>query len=122
MSESECPTCEGARLRKEILSIKVGDKNINELTDMSINQIKSYLNNLELTKTEAMIADMILKEIDKRLRSARLWIRIFNIIKKCRNIIRRRSTKNSFSNSNWFRFNRSIIYIRRTKYRTSSER
>ena len=64
MSESECPTCEGARLRKEILSIKIGDKNINELTDMSIIQIKSYLNNLELTKTEAMIADMILKEID----------------------------------------------------------
>ena len=67
MSESECPTCKGARLRKEILSIKIGDKNINELTDMSIIQIKSYLNNLELTKTEAMIADMILKEIDKRL-------------------------------------------------------
>ena len=67
MSESECPTCKGARLRKEILSIKIGDKNINELTDMSINQIKTYLNNLELTKTEAMIADMILKEIDKRL-------------------------------------------------------
>src|SRR5699024_9228438 len=35
MSESECPTCKGARLRKEILSIKIGDKNINELTDMS---------------------------------------------------------------------------------------
>lgn len=34
---------------------------------MSINKIKDFLNNLELTKTQAMIADMILKEIDKRL-------------------------------------------------------
>ena len=67
MSNSECPACKGARLRPDILSIKIGDKNINDLTDMSINKIKDFLNNLELTKTQAMIADMILKEIDKRL-------------------------------------------------------
>ena len=67
MSNSECPACKGARLRPEILSIKIGDKNINDLTDMYINKIKDFLNNLELTKTQAMIADMILKEIDKRL-------------------------------------------------------
>ena len=67
MSNSECPACKGARLRPEILSIKIGDKNINDLTDMSINKIKDFLNNLELTKTQAMIADVILKEIDKRL-------------------------------------------------------
>ncbi len=67
MSESPCPICNGARLKKEILSIKIGDKNINELTEMSIRKIKAYLNNLQLNKTEAMIADMILKEIDKRL-------------------------------------------------------
>ena len=42
MSNSECPTCKGARLRKEILSIKIGEKNINELTEMSIKQIKSF--------------------------------------------------------------------------------
>ena len=67
MSNSECPACKGARLKPEILSIKIGNKNINDLTDMSINKIKDFLNNLELTKTQAMIADMILKEIDKRL-------------------------------------------------------
>ena len=67
MSESPCHVCNGARLRKEILSIKVGDKNINELTEMSIRKIKEYLNNLQLNKTEAMIAEMILKEIDIRL-------------------------------------------------------
>ena len=67
MSNSHCPTCNGARLKDEILSIKIGTKNINELTDMSINKIKEYLNKLKLTKQKAMIADMILKEIDVRL-------------------------------------------------------
>ena len=67
MSNSECPTCKGARLKKEILSIKVGDKNINELTEMSMNKIQEYLRNLDLSKTDKMIAEMILTEIDKRL-------------------------------------------------------
>ena len=67
MSNSDCPTCNGARLKREVLSIKVGDKNINELTAMSIDKIQSYLRNLELTKTEKLIAEMILTEIDKRL-------------------------------------------------------
>lgn len=67
MSNSHCPTCNGARLKDEILSIKIGTKNINELTDMSINGMKDYLKNLKLTKQKAMIAEMILKEIDVRL-------------------------------------------------------
>lgn len=67
MSNSHCPTCNGARLKDEILSIKIGTKNINELTDMSINKMKEYLNKLKLTKQKAMIAEMILKEIDVRL-------------------------------------------------------
>ncbi len=67
MTNSPCYACHGARLRPEILSIKVGDKNINELTAMSINQIKDYLDNLQLNKTEAMISDLILKEIHQRL-------------------------------------------------------
>ena len=67
MTNSECPACHGARLKKEILSIKVGSKNINELTEMSILKIKDYLNNLKLNKTQAMISELILKEIDQRL-------------------------------------------------------
>lgn len=67
MSNSNCPTCNGARLKKEILSIKIGEKNINELTQMSIDKIKSFLENLQLNKTEALISDMILKEINQRL-------------------------------------------------------
>ncbi len=67
MSNSHCPECNGARLKKESLSVKVGDKNINELTDMSIDKIKSYLNSLELSKKDKMIADQIFKELNKRL-------------------------------------------------------
>ncbi len=67
MSESECHVCHGARLRKEILSVKVGDKNINELTDMPINKIRDYLNSLTLTNQERLIGEQIFKEIDKRL-------------------------------------------------------
>ena len=67
MSNSDCPVCKGARLKKEILSIKVGDKNINELTELSIDKIQKYLRELELSETEKMIADLILIEIDKRL-------------------------------------------------------
>jgi excinuclease ABC subunit A len=67
MSESDCPTCGGARLSKNSLSVKVGDKNINELTDMSIDKIKDYLNSLSLSKKDSIIADQILKELNKRL-------------------------------------------------------
>ena len=67
MSNSPCNTCHGARLKKEVLSIKVGDKNINELTEMPINKIKDYLESLKLTKTEQMIADLIFRELKQRL-------------------------------------------------------
>ena len=67
MSESPCEMCHGARLKKESLAVRVGDKNINELTDMPINKIKEYLNSLELNNKDKMIADQIFKELNKRL-------------------------------------------------------
>ena len=67
MTNSNCHTCNGARLKKEILCIKIGDKNINEITDMSIKAMKEFLDNLKLTKKEMIIADLILKEIHARL-------------------------------------------------------
>ncbi len=67
MSNSPCHSCNGARLKPEILSIKVGNKNINELTEMSIDKIKDYLQNLKLNKTQSMISELILKEINQRL-------------------------------------------------------
>ena len=67
MSESECPECHGARLKPEVLAVRVGDKNIKELTDMSVVHIKEYINSLELSEKDALIADQIMKELNKRL-------------------------------------------------------
>ena len=67
MSNSDCPECHGSRLSKNSLAVKVGTKNIKELTDMQITAIKDYLNSLKLTKKEEMIADQILKELNTRL-------------------------------------------------------
>ena len=67
MSESPCLACHGERLRKESLAVKIGDKNIKELTDMSIDKIKDYINSIELTSTQAMIAEQIITELNKRL-------------------------------------------------------
>ena len=67
MSNMHCDECNGARLKKEILSIRIGEKNINEMTDISIRQLQKFLQKLELTQSQKIIADMILKEIDARL-------------------------------------------------------
>ena len=67
MSESDCPTCKGARLKPESLAVKVGRKNIQELTNMPVNEIKNYLNNLKLSKKDLLISDQIMKELNKRL-------------------------------------------------------
>ena len=67
MSELPCDECNGARLKKEILLIKVGGININEMTDLSVKSLQEFLRKLELTDSQKMIAEMILKEIDARL-------------------------------------------------------
>ena len=67
MTNSHCTECNGARLNKTSLAVRVKDKNINELTEMSITKIKEYLESLELSKKDAFIAEPILKELSKRL-------------------------------------------------------
>ncbi len=67
MSDSDCPECHGSRLNKNSLAVKVGSKNIQELTDMQITGIKDYINSLELSKKEEMIAQQIIKELNTRL-------------------------------------------------------
>ena len=64
MSNSDCTECNGTRLKKESLSVKVGDKNIHELTNMSINKIKEHINSLKLKRQEEIISDQIIKELN----------------------------------------------------------
>ncbi|HCS87884.1 MAG TPA: excinuclease ABC subunit UvrA, partial [Bacteroidales bacterium] len=67
--EVECPECHGARLSKEALSYKFGDKNIAELADMDITDLMAYLDKVEplLTEKQKVIAHEILREIHGRL-------------------------------------------------------
>lgn len=62
-----CPECDGARLKKESLSVKVGRFSINEITSLSIKQTKKFFYDLKLSKREQYIAKQILKEINQRL-------------------------------------------------------
>ena len=67
MTEIKCPVCKGRRLKPEILAVTVGGKNISEVTEMSITEIKEFFDNLKLSEKESMIADRILKEINARI-------------------------------------------------------
>ena len=67
MSERICPSCNGARLKPEVLAVKVGGKNINETTNMSIKDSREFIDKLELSPTHKMIGAQILKEIQARL-------------------------------------------------------
>ena len=67
ITQLPCPTCGGKRLKKEALSVYVGGKNISELCDLSVSDLYDFFDNLALTPTEHLIADVILKEIKARL-------------------------------------------------------
>ncbi|MBO7377442.1 MAG: excinuclease ABC subunit UvrA [Clostridia bacterium] len=62
-----CATCHGLRLKKEALSVTVGDKNIAQICDMAVVNLYDFIENLSLTETERMIAQLIIKEIKARL-------------------------------------------------------
>ncbi len=67
MSEDTCPECLGKRLNTSALSIKIDDKSIADVCDMSISKIYSFIKDLKLTKTEKLIAESIINEICSRL-------------------------------------------------------
>ena len=62
-----CPVCEGKRLRKEALYVKVGGKNISELSDMCVSELADWFDKLSLGETEQKIAKRLLTEIRSRL-------------------------------------------------------
>ncbi len=68
MSMRPCPECEGARLRKESLAVKVGDMNIGALSKLSISASDQFFRSLKMTATQKKIAKQILKELRERLK------------------------------------------------------
>ncbi|MFC5370137.1 excinuclease ABC subunit UvrA [Arcanobacterium bovis] len=67
MRDIPCKTCGGARLKAEVLAVRVGSANISELTNMPISESLDYVRNLELGQREHKIAEQILREILERL-------------------------------------------------------
>ncbi|HAR62109.1 MAG: excinuclease ABC subunit UvrA [Candidatus Margulisiibacteriota bacterium] len=67
MSEKDCPTCSGRKLKPEILAVTVQSKNISEFTSLSIKGASRFLVSLKLTEREEIIARHVLKEIKERL-------------------------------------------------------
>jgi excinuclease ABC subunit A len=67
MSFRPCPVCGGARLKPEVLAVTVGALNIHEFTRMSVQRAIEFVDGLELSRTEQLIGERILKEIRERL-------------------------------------------------------
>ena len=67
MVEYQCDTCHGARLKDEVLSVKVDGKNIYEVTCMSIKELLKKYKDLKLSEEQRQIANLVLKEINDRL-------------------------------------------------------
>jgi excinuclease ABC subunit A len=68
MNMAPCPDCAGIRLKKEVLSVKVGGRSIAEVTHLYVKEALSFLSNLELPPRSQKIAQGILKEIEERLK------------------------------------------------------
>ena len=68
MRITPCKTCKGQRLKKEALAVTVGDKNIYEITSLSIEKLQEFMEKLTLTKQQELIGKQILKEIRARIR------------------------------------------------------
>lgn len=68
MSSTPCPSCNGTRLKPEVLHILVGGKNISEVTASPVHEELEFFENLILTKRESIIASQVLKEIIERLK------------------------------------------------------
>ena len=67
MSDENCPSCKGERLKKESLSVTVGGLNISELTHLSVLDALDFFEKLKLTEREKLIGERIIKEIKERL-------------------------------------------------------
>jgi excinuclease ABC subunit A len=62
-----CPACKGARLRPASLAVTVGDKNIHEVGELSINDCAAFFHTVELSERDRMIAERVFKEVGERL-------------------------------------------------------
>ncbi len=67
MRSRSCPVCNGKRLKDKVLNVRIGDKNIVDVTNLSIKDAVDFFHNLKLSNKEMLIAKLVLKEIRERL-------------------------------------------------------
>ncbi len=67
MRQTPCPVCNGTRLKPEVLAVKLGEKSIAEICELSIEDCAKFLKSLKLTAREKQIAERVLKEVHSRL-------------------------------------------------------
>jgi excinuclease ABC subunit A len=67
LSAQPCAECKGSRLKKEFLFVRIGEKNISEVCELNIEATRKFASGLQLTKSQSLVANPILKEIQARL-------------------------------------------------------
>ncbi len=106
-----CPECNGARLKKEALSVTVNGKSIVDVSDMPIGHAKDFADSLQeiLSPREQEIAKLLVREIRQRISFLVGGSGIFNLEPNSGNVSRRRSTTYSFGFTNWEWTHRRVI-------------
>ncbi len=93
-----CPKCEGKRLKEKVLAVKIADKSIVDITDLSISQSVRFFEDLKLPQKEQEIAKQVLKEIRSRLGFLEHVAQLSHPFPKCRLTLRRRSPEDQAGN------------------------
>lgn len=103
MVEHDCDTCHGSRLSDSVLSVLVGNRNIYEVTCMSIKQLIPFFDNLELTKEQMAIANLVLKEIKSRLQFlSNVGLEYLTLNRTAGTLSGGEGSTNSSCHPNWF--------------------
>ena len=104
MRITPCRTCGGQRLKASALAVTVGDKNIHEVTSMSIERIQEYLKKLQLSRQQILIGEQILKEINARIQFLMdVGLDYLTLARATGSFVRRRSSENPSGDADWVR-------------------
>ena len=123
MRITPCPACKGQRLKPEALAVTVGDKNIYEVTSLSISSLQEFLNELKLTPTQEMIGEQVLKEIRSRVGFlVNVGLDYLTLSRATGTLSGGEAQRIRLATQIGFRAGRCGIYSGRAKYRSSSER
>ncbi len=100
--KNTCPTCKGSRLKSDILNIKINNKNIYEVTNMSIKDLITFFDKLKLSKTEMEISELIVKRDKISFRVLNnVGLSYLTLSRAAGTLSGGEAQKNTSCNSNW---------------------